>query len=184
VSGGTFVALLRGVNVGKAKRVPMAALRALLAGLGHGEVATLLNSGNALFRAEGDDPAAHAAAIAAALRSEVGVDAPVVVLRAETLLAAVAEIPFEVAPDAHARLLVAFAQAPEALAGVAAVEPLVAPTERFAIGAHAAYLFCPDGVLQSRAGEALVGKAGRGACTTRNWATTLKLAALAAARVG
>jgi len=183
VSGGTFVALLRGVNVGTAKRVPMAALRALLAGLGHGEVATLLNSGNALFRAPEDDPAAHAAAIASALRREVGVEAPVVVLRAEALLAAVAEAPFEVAPEAHARLLVAFAQVPAALAGLAAVEPLVAPTERFAIGAHAAYLYCPEGLLQSRAGAALLGKAGR-ACTTRNWATTLKLAALAADRMG
>lgn len=46
-----FVALLRGVNVGKAKRVPMAELRALLAGLGHTGVATLLNSGNAVFSA-------------------------------------------------------------------------------------------------------------------------------------
>ena len=47
----TFVALLRGVNVGKAKRVPMAELRALLSGLGYTGVATLLNSGNAVFRA-------------------------------------------------------------------------------------------------------------------------------------
>lgn len=31
----TFVALLRGVNVGKAKRVPMAELRALLGELGY-----------------------------------------------------------------------------------------------------------------------------------------------------
>ncbi len=178
---GTYVALLRGINVGKAKRVPMAALRELLAGLGFGDVATLLNSGNALFLAAGDDPAAIAASITAALRREVGVDAPVVVLRAEELLAAVAEVPFEVAPEAHARCLVAFAQEPAALAALAAIEPLVDPNERFAIGAHAAYLLCPEGILKSRAGEALLGKEGR-ACTTRNWATTLKLAALAAAR--
>ena len=47
----TFIALLRGVNVGKAKRVPMAEFRTLLAGLGYTGVATLLNSGNAVFRA-------------------------------------------------------------------------------------------------------------------------------------
>ena len=46
-----FVALLRGVNVGKAKRVPMAELRDLLSSLGYTGVATLLNSGNAVFRA-------------------------------------------------------------------------------------------------------------------------------------
>ena len=48
----TFVALLRGVNVGGAKRVPMAELRTLLSGLGYTGVATLLNSGNAVFRAD------------------------------------------------------------------------------------------------------------------------------------
>ena len=51
-------ALLRGINVGKAKRVPMAELRALLAGLGYGDVQTLLNSGNAVFTHANASPAA------------------------------------------------------------------------------------------------------------------------------
>ena len=46
------------------------------------------------------------------------------------------------------------------------------------LGRHAAYLHCPAGILESRAGEALLGKLGR-AATTRNWATVLKLHALA-----
>jgi len=40
-----FVALLRGINVGKAKRVAMADLRALLESLGYGDVRTLLTAG-------------------------------------------------------------------------------------------------------------------------------------------
>lgn len=44
-----YVALLRGVNVGKGVRVPMKSLRALLEGLGLSDVATYLNSGNAVF---------------------------------------------------------------------------------------------------------------------------------------
>ena len=40
------VALLRGINVGRAKRISMGDLRALFAGLGYGDVKTLLNSGN------------------------------------------------------------------------------------------------------------------------------------------
>ena len=43
------VALLRGINVGKNNRVPMATLRDLLAGLGYTDVRTHLNSGNAVF---------------------------------------------------------------------------------------------------------------------------------------
>ena len=44
-----FVALLRGVNVGGNKRVPMAELRVALEALGYTNVRTLLNSGNAVF---------------------------------------------------------------------------------------------------------------------------------------
>ncbi len=40
------IALLRGINVGRAKRVAMSDLRALVSGLGYGNVRTLLNSGN------------------------------------------------------------------------------------------------------------------------------------------
>jgi len=57
------------------------------------------------------------------------------------------------------------------------------PLPTFALGSHAAYLYCAAGILQSEAGEALLGKAGRLA-TTRNWATVLKLQALAATLQG
>ena len=46
-----YIALWRGINVGKAKRLAMADLKALLAELGATDVATLLNSGNAVFDA-------------------------------------------------------------------------------------------------------------------------------------
>jgi uncharacterized protein (DUF1697 family) len=58
------------------------------------------------------------------------------------------------------------------------IEALVVPPERFALGKNAAYLLCASGILESKAGEALLGGAG-GAATTRNWATVLKLRALA-----
>jgi uncharacterized protein (DUF1697 family) len=64
------------------------------------------------------------------------------------------------------------------LAELSGIEPMLRSRERFAIGRHAAYLHCADGILKSKAGEALLGKVGRRA-TTRNLATTLKLQALA-----
>ena len=44
-----YIALWRGINVGKAKRLAMADLKALLTELGATDVKTLLNSGNAVF---------------------------------------------------------------------------------------------------------------------------------------
>src|ERR1043165_9069038 len=55
-----YVALFRGINVGKAKRIAMADLRALLVELGYSRVATLLNSGNVVFSGDGRTAAQHA----------------------------------------------------------------------------------------------------------------------------
>ena len=173
-----FVALLRGVNVGKGARVPMAGFRALLSGLGYTDVATLLNSGNAVFRAATGTSATHAAGIAAALSSQLRVDVPVVVKSAKELASIVAENPIRVGAEDHSRFLVVFTRDARALEGLTAIQSLVVPPEQFAVGRHAAYLLCAAGILQSKAGEALLGRVGK-TVTTRNWATTLKLHALA-----
>jgi uncharacterized protein (DUF1697 family) len=174
----TFIALLRGVNVGKAKRVPMAEFRTLLVSLGYTDVTTLLNSGNAVFRARSGVAGKHASAIAAAIARKLKVEVPAIVISAGDLAAVVAKNPFAVDAAQYSRFLVAFAQEAKALSGLAVIEPLVQPPEGFAIGRHAAYLHCANGILESKAGAALLGKAGR-AVTTRNLATTLKLLALA-----
>lgn len=175
-----FVALLRGVNVGKSKRVPMAEFRTLLAELGYTDVTTVINSGNAVFRATAGTPARHAAAIRTAIAARLSVDVPVIVKSARELAAIVAENSLAAhAPD-HSRLLVAFTQDAQALSGLGAIAPLVVPPEQFLTGKHAAYLHCVTGILESKAGEALLGRTGKSA-TARNWATVLKLLALARA---
>jgi uncharacterized protein (DUF1697 family) len=174
----TFLALLRGVNVGKAKRVPMARFRTLLRELGYTNVTTLLNSGNAVFRATKGKPGKHAADIASAIETKLKVEVPVIVKSAKELSAIVSENELVEGAQDLSRLLVAFVQDPKALTGLAAIEPLVTPSEQFLVGKGAAYLHCVTGILESKAGEALLGKAGK-AATTRNWATVLKLQALA-----
>lgn len=173
-----FVALLRGINVGKAKRVPMAELRLLLAELGYTDVVTLLNSGNVVFRAAKGTPAKHAAAIAAAISDKLKVEVPVIVKSAQELTTIVADNPLAATATDPARLLVAFAQDAVALSGLTGIEPLLVPPEQFVVRRHAAYLNCVNGILESKAGKALLGKAGQ-SVTTRNWATVLKLQALA-----
>jgi uncharacterized protein (DUF1697 family) len=173
-----YIALLRGVNVGKAKRVPMAEFRKLLEALGYTNFVTLLNSGNAVFRAPAGAPKKHAADIAAAILRKLKADVPVIVKTAKELAHIVAENPFAVEESERSRMLVAFTQDREGLASVSSIASLVSPREKFLAGSHAAYLYCVDGILQSRAGAALLGKAGKNA-TTRNLATTLKLCELA-----
>jgi uncharacterized protein (DUF1697 family) len=174
----SYVALLRGVNVGTAKRVPMAELRDVLAGLGCTDVATLLNSGNVVFRSRTRSASACATAIASALADRFGFDVPVVVKSAKELGAIVAGNPLRFTEVEYSRLLVAFVQDAGQLASLRKIESLVVPPEQFAIGYDAAYLLCASGLLASKAGAALIGRTGQ-AVTTRNWATVLKLHGLA-----
>ena len=157
----------------------MAEFRALLAGLGYTGVTTVLNSGNAVFRAPGNSANRLATDIAAALAAKLQLEVRVVVKSAAELSAIVAENSLAKAAPDPSRLLVAFTQESSALRGLSAIAELVGARERFVIGKRAAFFHCPTGLLQSRAGEALLGKMGQ-AATTRNWATTLKLQARAA----
>jgi uncharacterized protein (DUF1697 family) len=175
---GSYVALLRGINVGRAKRVAMADLRALVEGLGYGDVRTLLNSGNVVFTA----PRATKAAVAAdriekALVAKLGVASRITVLTGAELAAVVAENPLaDVATD-PARMLVAV---PASTADRARLEPLAAQSwapDVLAVGGRVAYLWCPGGILESRLITAL-GRALGDAVTTRNWATMTKLHAM------
>ena len=177
-----FAVLLRGVNVGKGNRVPMAALRELLEARGGSDVRTLLNRGNAVFRGAAASVDDVAADVRRALRERLGVSVEVVVKDADAFDAIVAANPMVPRAEEHARFLVAFAEEAADLRGLAALEPLLRPEERLAIGDHAAYLHCAAGIRDSRAAGALLGKAGR-AVTTRNWATVLKLKGLLDARV-
>jgi uncharacterized protein (DUF1697 family) len=168
-----YVALLRGVNVGKARRMPMAALRELLADLGYQGVVTLLNSGNAVFRAPRGSSLRHARAISAALATRLGLEVPVTVLSAAQFRAVVGGNPFRLERSEHPRLLAAFAQDSRGRAVLRGLAALVEPPERFASGTQASYLYCAKGILQSRAARALLG--GRRA-TSRNWSTVLRIA--------
>lgn len=172
------MALLRGINVGKAKRVAMADLRALVADLGYRDVRTLLNSGNVVFTAPAKAaPTELAARIERAIASKIGVSSRVTVLGARELRAVMDENPFTRIATNPSRMFVAVLTNP---ADRKLLQPLTRTDwspDAFAIGTRAAYLWCPDGMLASRLPEA-VGRALGDGHTMRNWATTSKLQAL------
>lgn len=172
-----FVALLRGVNVGKGHKVPMAEFRAALEGLGHTEVRTLLNSGNAVFTSSSHGASTLAEGVGRAIEERCGVIAPVIVKSAAELEAVVRCNPFPPREAEHSRFVVAFASDPSKLEELQGLSALLKPGERFAVTSQAGYLHCAGGLLESNAGKAILGRKESG-ITTRNWATVLKLLAL------
>jgi uncharacterized protein (DUF1697 family) len=175
-----YIALLRGINVGKAKRVAMADLRATMEQLGYGNVRTLLNSGNAVFDAKAGTPAAHAKRLRGAILEAAGVDCEVIVKTAAALAATIDEHPLRRHADDAARLLVLFTQDAASLALLEPLEQADWAPEAFAVGEHAAWLWCADGIIDSRIAKA-AGKVLKERGTARNWATVQKLQALARA---
>src|SRR5262245_59517957 len=100
----TLIALLRGINVGKAKRVAMSDLRKLVEKRGYSDVRTLLNSGNVVLKSSSADTAKASKRIEQALFDGTGVSARVLVVSAEELAAAVKENPLLKVADNPSRL--------------------------------------------------------------------------------
>jgi uncharacterized protein (DUF1697 family) len=171
------VAFLRGINVGRNKRVAMADLRRLLQDLGYGDVITHLNSGNAIYTSA-LDPSTTADAIEQALVSVLGVAAKVVVRTHAELAAAVAANPLRaVATDPAKQLLGFLSAVPEAQH----VQALALPPgdgagdDQFRIDDRHLYLWCPRGVLDSVFSTVNWDKRLGVTVTMRNWNTVTRL---------
>src|SRR6188472_4434510 len=113
-----YVALFRGINVGKAKRIAMADLRALLQRLKFKDVATLLNSGNAVFSAASEPTDELALRIRKAVAKQLGVDAFVIVKSEKDVAAIIQGNELGKIADDPSRLLIALTGDVKSLAAV------------------------------------------------------------------
>ncbi|MGN5380689.1 hypothetical protein BIV25_18980 [Streptomyces sp. MUSC 14] len=178
----TYAALLRGINVGGAKKVPMADLRALLTGLGHTGVRTYLQSGQAVFGAERSDEESLAAQLSRAIEGRFGFPVDVLV-REHAYLKSVAEAcPFPAADLAPKQLHVTYFSAPVTAERYAEIDRTAHLPEEFRLGDRCLYLYAPDGLGRSKLAEALARtRLTKGLiATSRNWNTVRKLVELTA----
>ncbi|MDN3256444.1 DUF1697 domain-containing protein [Streptomyces mutabilis] len=178
-----YAALLRGINVGGAKKLPMADLRALLEELGHGAVRTHLQSGQAVFTSGHGDEETLAAELAQAVEKRFGFPVDVIV-RDHAYLRAVAEAcPFPAAELEPKQLHVTYFSAPVDEERFASIDRPAFLPEEFRLGDRALYLYAPNGLGRSKLAEALARpRVNKGLiATTRNWNTVTKLVELTAA---
>ena len=172
-----MVALLRGVNnIGSAKRIAMADLRALVEGLGFRDVRTLLNSGNIVFSVPSDRRGDVAGRIEQALSAKFRIHPHVTVLSESEIAVVVRDNPFAgVAADPSSLLVMVPARPSDR----ARLKPLLERSwhpEALALGKRVAYLWCANGVAGSTLWPA-VDRALERTGTARNMATMTKLLA-------
>ncbi|MGI5127702.1 DUF1697 domain-containing protein [Pseudonocardia sp. CA-107938] len=177
-----YAILIRGINVGTAKRVAMADLRALLEELGYTAVKTHLNSGNAVATGPEDDPLAQAARIEEALVARTGVSARVLVVTADHLRAVAAGNPYAAEMAAvekgGSRMMAHLLLVAPDPALLAEHDPAEFDPGHAQVGDRVIYQWCPDGLLESPDMHGWASKHLGVEVTTRNWNTIAKLADL------
>ncbi|MFE6774827.1 DUF1697 domain-containing protein [Streptomyces sp. NPDC057702] len=175
-----YVALLRGINVGQHRRIPMATLRELLAGLGCGAVRTHLQSGNAVFVPPDSDPTPDAVgeALERAIAQRLSLDVRVLVREGGDLCRVAARNPFREVDFDPSRLLVTFLSGPVDPAPLTELDPAEYAPDQFRVGEREIYVHCPEGVRHSRLTQALWEKRLGLVGTARNWNTVSALAAM------
>ncbi|PZT70404.1 hypothetical protein DN402_07855 [Streptomyces sp. SW4] len=180
----TYAALLRGINVGGGKKVPMAELRALMEELGHGGVRTHLQSGQAVFTSGRGDEESLAAELSAAVEKRFGFAVGVIV-RDHAYLKAVADAcPFPAADLEPRQLHVTYFSAPPGEERFTEIDRDAFLPEEFRLGDRVLYLYAPDGLGRSKLAEHLARpRFTKGlTATTRNWNTVARLVELTAPR--
>jgi uncharacterized protein (DUF1697 family) len=169
----TYAALLRGINVGAARKVPMAELAELFAGLGHADVSTYIQSGNVVFSSSRAEPTI-APALEAAIDKRFGVEVRVLLRCHAELVAVEAANPFGGTRGVH---VVFFQRAPSTSAA-ARLDPDRSPGDSFALAGRELFLQLPTGAGRTKLTLGYLEKQLGVAGTQRNWNTLLRLIAL------
>jgi uncharacterized protein (DUF1697 family) len=174
-----YAALLRGINVGGNKKLAMADLRELLAGLGYDAVATYLQSGNAVFSsASSQPPSKLAAAIEKRIAKDLAAAVRVMVRTGDELADVVSRSPLADGPENPSRFFVAFLSGPPEPPAVKEIEAQDFGPDRIWVSGAEAYLWCPNGAGRTLLTNNAVEKRLGVAATSRNWNTVSKLVSL------
>jgi len=174
------IALLRGINLGARNRVSMPELRALLTGLGHEDVKTLLQSGNVVLTSD-ETGGRLEQSLERAIAKELGVDSKVVVRTARELAGVVERNPFGDVADDPKRYQVSFLSAKPKADVVKALEAADVAPEQVVVSGREIYAWHPAGIQRSPLVKLLTDKKLGVTATARNWSTVTKLLELARA---
>lgn len=170
----TYVALLRGINVGGRHSLPMKELVATLESLGCANVKTYIQSGNAVFQHRPAEAAKLASKLTAAINKTRGFAPQIIALEAKQFAKIARANPYPEADAEPKSLHIWFLTAKASKVGVEALTALQSKTEQFQLTSSAFYLHTPDGIGRSKLAASVERHLGV-AATARNWRTVCAL---------
>jgi len=173
-----YAAFLRGINLGRNRRITGAQLRSLFGGMGFEDVATFRTSGNVVFGADREPMAGMTDRVEGSLRDSLGYEVAVFLRTAAEVQAIAGHQPFdrELVERAEGKLQVVMISAKPVASARKEVLALATDEDRIALGDRDLYWLPSGGIrdsaLDPKAIEKLVGPA-----TVRTKGTIERLAA-------
>ena len=178
----TFVALLRGINVGSARKVPMSALRELCVKRGLARPETYIQSGNLIVDAKADAEELRAL-LEGALKAQFGFAVDVIVRAASAWSKYVAANPFAGEAEVLPNKLHLYLSRDRLSSAAKILEQSAQSGERIRVASGALWIdYGTNGVGGSKLTPALIDKACGSPATGRNWNSVLKIQAMIKAR--
>ncbi|HEY7036367.1 MAG TPA: DUF1697 domain-containing protein [Thermomicrobiales bacterium] len=171
----TYVALLRGVNVGGKNKLPMKDLKELFVAAGAENVRTYIQSGNVVFEVDRDASARHADLITKQIQERLGIRTTLVLRTVEQIEEVLAENPFLKSGAAVDELYVAFLAERPSQERVAALDPDRSPPDEFVVHGQDIYMRFPNGAGRTKLTTDYFDSKLRTTSTARNWRTVTKL---------
>ena len=172
----TYIALLRGINVGGHKIVKMDRLRKAFEELGFKDVDTYVQSGNVVFKSPKIARADLSRKIEGMLLREFSISVPVIVRTAEEIGKVLTNNPFLKERDTDvAGLHVTFLSLTPQRAAIKGLDAIAAGPDRFHCNGQEIYLHCPNGFGGTKLSINAFEKVLAVGATTRNWNTVNKL---------
>lgn len=171
----TYVALMRGINLGAKNKLSMKDLAAIFADAGCTDVRTYINSGNLIFRATPSVAKALDVKIPRQILDRFGLRVPVVLRTAEQMEKIVRANPYPHAAALPKTLHVCFLSAESSADAPSKLNARRVPPEEVLVYGREIYMHLPNGVADSKLANSPFDSITAAISTTRNWNTVCKL---------
>lgn len=170
----TWIALLRGINVGGRNRLPMKSLSQILESAGCEQVKTYIQSGNVVFKSDVGPVDRFCEEFGRAIEKEHGFCPAILLITADELRAAIASNPYSQAVSEPKTLHLSFLESPPQEERAVDAKRLLSESESYTINGSLLYLHAPDGIGRSKFAGGIE-RALQTKMTGRNWRTVMKL---------
>jgi uncharacterized protein (DUF1697 family) len=171
----TYLALLRGINVGGKNKLPMKDLVEIFMRAGCEDVRTYIQSGNVIFRASPDVAVQLPDEITSMIAKSFGFRTPVILRTADQLRDVIVHNPFLKSGATEETLHVMFLADQPSLERVDNLDSDRSPPDAFIVRGRDVYLQLPNGVAASKLTNNHFDSKLATISTSRNWRTVTKL---------